>query len=73
MTLILDMETGEEYRGEEMSCPRAVVTIPARSDSLQVQHPQLQLAMVEATPPQHKRSIDMAGIDIETLIKSIEN
>jgi hypothetical protein len=34
---------------------------------------QLQLATVEATPTQQRSSIDMAGIDIDTLIQSIED
>ena len=75
MTLILDMATGEEYQGLELSCPRAVITAPTRADSSQqpALQLQLQLAMVEATPTQQRSSIDMAGIDIDTLIQSIED
>ena len=73
MTLILDMATGEEYQGLELSCPRAVITTPARADRLQEPALQLQLATVEATPTQQRSSIDMAGIDIDTLIQSIED
>ena len=75
MTLILDMASGEEYRGEELSCPRAVITTPGRADSLQApaQQVQLQLATVEATPSQQKSSIDMAGMDIAKLIQAIED
>jgi hypothetical protein len=73
MTLILDMATGEEYQGLELSCPRAVITAPTGADSLQQPALQLQLAPVEATPTQQKFSIDMAGIDIDTLIQSIED
>jgi len=71
MTLILNMATGDEYQGLELSCPRAVVTAPARADSLPQPALQLQLATAEATPTQQKSSIDMAGIDIDTLIQSI--
>ena len=73
MTLILDMATGEKYQGLELSCPRAVVTAPARADNLPQPALQLQLATVEATPTQQKSYIDMAGIDINTLIQSIED
>jgi len=75
MTLILDMASGEEYRGEELSCPRAVITTPGRADSLQepAQQVQLQLATVEATHPQQKSSIDMVGMDIAKLIQAIED
>jgi hypothetical protein len=73
MTLILDMATGEEYPGEELSCPSAVITTPTRVNSLQEPALQLRLAEVEATPTQPKSSIDMAGMDIETLIQSIED
>ena len=73
MTLILDMATGEEYQGLELSCPRAVITAPTRADSSQQPALQLQLATVEATPTQQRSSIDMAGIDIDTLIQSIED
>jgi len=77
MTLILDMATGEEYQGEGMICPSATNPTPARMDRSQEpsQHVQLQLqlAMVEATPSQHDISFDMAGMDIETLLESIED
>ena len=75
MTLILDMATGEEYPGEGMSCPGATNSTPTRVDRLQEpsQHVQLQLAMVEATPSQHSISFDMAGMDINTLLDSIED
>jgi len=75
MTLILDMATGEEYPGEEMSCPRAAISTPARTDRSQEpsQHAELQLAMVEVTPIQQKRSFDMAGVDIESLLASIDD
>ncbi len=73
MTLILDMATGEEYRGEELSCPRAVITAPTMTGSLHEPAQQLQLAKVEVTPAQQRSSIDMTGIDIETLIQSIED
>ena len=75
MTLILNMASGEEYRGEELSCPRAVITTPGRAGNLQdpTQQVQLQLATVEATPYQQKSSIDMTGIDIAKLIQAIED
>ena len=75
MTLILDMTTGEEYQGEEMSCPRAAISAPARMDRLHepAQHLELQLATVEVTPSQRKHCFDMAGIDIEALIDSIKD
>ncbi|HED18553.1 MAG TPA: hypothetical protein ENI74_03515 [Gammaproteobacteria bacterium] len=75
MTLILDMATGEEYQGEGMSCPSATGSTPTRRDRLQEpsQHLQLQLAMVEATPSRHNISFDMAGMDIQTLLESIED
>jgi hypothetical protein len=50
-----------------------VITAPTRADSSQQPALQLQLAMVEATPTQQRSSIDMAGIDIDTLIQSIED
>jgi len=75
MTLILDMTTGEEYQGEEMSCPRATISAPAEVDRLQepAQHLQLQLATIEVAPSQQKRCFDMAGVDIEALIQSIKD
>ncbi|GMQ89610.1 MAG: hypothetical protein BMS9Abin09_1114 [Gammaproteobacteria bacterium] len=75
MTLILDMATGEEYQGEGMSCPSATNPTSTRMDRSQEpsQHVQLQLAMVEATPSQHNITFDMAGIDINTLLESIED
>ena len=73
MTLILNMATGEEYQGLELSYPRAVVTAPARADSLPQPALQLQLATVEATHSQQNSSIDMVGMDIAKLIQAIED
>jgi len=75
MTLILDMTTGEEYQGEEMSCPRAAISAPAGADRLHepAQHLELQLAIVEVALSQQKHSFDMAGMDIEALLQSIED
>ena len=73
MTLILDMASGDEYQGEELSCPSAVITTPTRAYSLRELAPQLQLATVEATPSQQKFAYDMAGMDIAKLIQSIED
>ncbi len=74
MAFILDMESGTEYLGEELSCPhpesRQAVHTAHIDDS--VQHAQLQLAMVEATS-EPAQSIDLAGIDLATLIKAIED
>jgi len=73
MTLILDMTTGEKYLAEELSCPRAVITTPGQADSREELAQQLRLETVEATPAQQKHSIDMAGLDMETLIQSLED
>ena len=71
MTFILDMASGMEYQGDELSCPNndAVEVTPDTAR----EYPQLQLAVMEATPyEQHGDSI-FAGLDIETLIKNIES
>jgi len=75
MTLIMDMATGEEYQGQEMSCPRAAPSTPTHVDRSQEpsQRVELQLAVVEVTPSQQNSSFDMAGMDINDLLDSIDN
>ena len=69
MTFIIDMASGKEYLGEELSCPndsKAKVT-PA----MEYEYPQLQLAVAE-TPRQDKPAASiLTGLDIEALIKDI--
>lgn len=74
MAFILEMASGMEYQGEELSCPRpesrqAVDTL-AMDNS--VPAAQLQLAMVEATT-EPAQGIDLAGIDLAALIKAVED
>jgi len=75
MTFILDMASGEEYQGKELSCPGTTNPAPTRTDRSQelAQHVELQLAIVEVTPSQQRISFDMGGIDIKTLLESIED
>ena len=46
MTFILDMASGTEYQGEELSCTSHAVDAGQAGDNV---YPQLQLAVVEAT------------------------
>ncbi|MFQ5643897.1 MAG: hypothetical protein ACE5FQ_09375 [Thiogranum sp.] len=75
MTLIMDMASGEEYRGDELGFPRAVPTVPGPEGNAPeaVQHVQLQLATVEVAPSRQQTSIDMAGVDIATLIQTVDD
>lgn len=72
MTFILDMASGTEYQGEEeLSCPNhQAVKVTQATDCA---YPQLQLAVVEATPHVKQPDSILAGLDIDTLIKDIEN
>ena len=72
MTLILDMASGTEYQGEELSCPNrpADKVTPAN----EYEHTQLQLAVVEtSSQSEQTRQPEsfFAGIDIESLLKDI--
>ncbi|HHJ16306.1 MAG TPA: hypothetical protein ENJ80_06370 [Gammaproteobacteria bacterium] len=74
MAFIIEMASGMEYLGEELSCPcpesRQAVDTIAMDNNMQAA--QLQLAMVETTaePAPH---IDLAGIDLAALIKAVED
>ncbi|HHH44640.1 MAG TPA: hypothetical protein ENK49_10930 [Gammaproteobacteria bacterium] len=73
MTRILDMASGAEYRGEELSFPRAEVSTPAGHSADLERQSQLQLATLEIAPSRQPASIDMAGLDIEKLLQSIQD
>ena len=74
MAFIMEMASGMEYLGEELSCPhpesrQAVHTADMDNNE---QHAQLQLAMVEVTA-EPVQSIDLAGVDLAALIQAIED
>ena len=74
MGFILDMASGTEYLGEELSCPHPESQQAVHTAHLDysMQHAQLQLATFEATS-EPAQSIDLAGIDLAALIKAIDD
>ena len=74
ITFILDMASGTEHLGGELSCgSKTVEKAPSHAPAIDERLPQLQLAMVEATEPYETRSAALAGLDLKTLIRSIED
>jgi len=67
------MASGEEYRGEELSFPRADLPAPADPSADLERQSQLRLATLEIVPSRQPASIDMAGLDIEKLMQSIRD
>ena len=74
MTLILDMASGTEYLGEELSSPKQR---PAQTAQPVTRKPseclQLQLEMVEVGACEQRPAAIPPGLDIAKLIHSIED
>ena len=69
MTFIIDMASGTEYQGDELTCPKH----PSRDTTTDRNGPcpQLQLAVVEMTAPAERTDSIIAAIDIDAFFKDI--
>ncbi len=73
MTLILDMASGTEYLGEELSSPKQRTAQTAQPAT--VKHSecaQLRLEMVQVSACEQRPAVS-PGLDLEALIQSIED
>ena len=73
MTFILDMSSGKEYPGEELSCPnRATEKIRQPEVARETGDPALQLVTIEATDSEKQPAGVFPGSALDALLKSIE-
>jgi len=74
MTFIIDMSSGKEYPGEELSCPNQGTEKTRQPDADSDDgYPTLQLATVEATASEKQPASPLPGLGIDSLLKSIED
>ncbi len=74
MTLILDMASGTEYLGEELSSPKqrpAQTAQPATAKHSECA--QLRLEMVQVGACEQRPAAVSPGLDLEALIQSLED
>jgi len=73
MAFMLDMSSGKEYPGEELSCPNQRAEKSQLTDAAGIDdYPTLQLATVEATASVKQSASILAGFAIDSLLKSSE-
>ena len=74
MRFILEMASGTEYLGDDLSHECKAVAKKSQAEPAQdVQFPQLQLATVQATASAHKAASTLPALDIEALIQGLED
>ena len=75
MTFIIDMASGTEDLGDELGCiSQTDLETPRHAPAMtQEPMPQLQLEMIDSTVTQETPADRLAGLDLDRLIRSIED
>ena len=74
MTFILDMSSGKEYLGEELSCPfQSDGKILQPDAARNAGYPALKLAKVESSDSEKRPALILPGVAIDSLLESIED